>query len=118
MVAIFRKTWARWWGRTEDVLRAPVLTLLYQRDATMCEIPLLLEQPGAWHHMLDRVDDPVGLGPWWDHYLEATQAQRMQMVGSLLYKLRAILLRRRAGWGPSSPLGSCSCPHSSRRGSS
>ena len=94
-VTIFRKTWERWWGpRTEDVLRAAALTLLYQRDATICEIPLLLQQPGAWHHMLDRVDDPLGLGPWWDHYLEATQAQRMQMIGSLLYKLRAILLIR------------------------
>jgi len=94
-VTIFRKTWERWWGpRTEDVLRAAVLTLLYQRDATICEIPLLLQQPGAWHHVVGRVDDPVGLGPWWDEYLQATQAQRMQMTGSLLYKLRAVLLRR------------------------
>jgi hypothetical protein len=94
-VTIFRKTWERWWGpRTEDVLRAAVLTLLHQRDATICEIPLLLQQPGAWHHVLGRVDDPVGLGPWWDEYLQATQAQRTQMTGSLLYKLRAVLLRR------------------------
>jgi hypothetical protein len=94
-VTIFRKTWERWWGpRTEDVLRAAVLTLLHQRDATINEIPLLLQQPAAWRHVVSRVDDPVGLGPWWHEYLQASQAQRMQMTGPLLYKLRAVLLRR------------------------
>jgi hypothetical protein len=76
------------------VLRAAVLTLLHQSDATLCEIPLLLLQPDAWQHLLGRVDDPVGLGPWWEEYQRVSEAQRLQMVGPLLYKLRAVLLRR------------------------
>ena len=93
-VTIFRKTWERYWGpRMEDVLRAVVLTLLHQPDATICEIPLLLQQPDAWRHVIGRVNDPIGLGPWWQEYLQASQTQRMQMTGPLLYKLRAVLLR-------------------------
>jgi hypothetical protein len=94
-VTIFRKLWERWWGpRTEDVLRAAVLTLLHQREATICEVPLLLLRPQSWQHVLGRVDDPVGLGPWWREYLQVSEAQRLQMAGALLYKLRAVLLRR------------------------
>ena len=48
LVTIFHRTFARFWGpRTDDVLRAAILTLLHRPGATICEVPLLLLDPQA-----------------------------------------------------------------------
>jgi len=42
IVTIFKKTYERFWGpRTDDVLRAELLTLMRDPKATLCEVPLL-----------------------------------------------------------------------------
>src|SRR2546430_8468528 len=55
----------RFWGpRTDDILRAAVLTLLLRPGSTLCEVPLLLLQPGARRVLTAGIEDPVGLGPF------------------------------------------------------
>src|SRR2546430_13301146 len=85
----------RFWGpRTDDILRAAVLTLLLRPGSTLCEVPLLLLQPGARRVLTAGIEDPVGLGPFWDEYERLPDGQRLQMVGPVLNKLRSVLLRR------------------------
>ena len=95
LVTIFRKTYERFWGpRTDDILRAAVLTLLLRPGSSLCEVPLLLLQPQARRVITAGIDDPVGLGPFWDEYERMADGQRLQMVGPVLNKLRSVLLRR------------------------
>jgi TraM recognition site of TraD and TraG len=68
--------------------------LLRTRGTTLCEVPLLLLKPAARKHFLKGLRDPVGLGPFWKEYQATPEAQRLQLVGPLLNKLRSFLLRR------------------------
>ena len=95
IVTIFKKTYERFWGpRTDDTLRAAILTLLRKPDATLCEVPLLLLRPQARLALTEGLDDPVGLEPFWEEYERMPDSQRLQTIGPLLNKLRAFLLRR------------------------
>ncbi|MGI0130186.1 MAG: type IV secretory system conjugative DNA transfer family protein, partial [Thermoplasmata archaeon] len=95
VVTIFKKAYDRFWGpRTEDVMRAAVLTLLQQPGRTLCEVPLLLLYPDARAEMTKRLADPVGLEPFWEEYGRMGEGQRLQSVAPLLNKLRSVLLRR------------------------
>jgi len=95
VVAIFRKSYERFWGpRTDDILRGALLTLLRHQGATLCEVPLLLLRPRARAGYLAGLDDPAGLEPFWEEYERMAEGQRLQVVGPLLNKLRSFLLRR------------------------
>ena len=94
LIAIFRKTYQQFWGpRTEDVLRTSVLTLMRVPGLTICEVPSLLLDDDFRAAVTKDLDDPVGLRPFWDEYAQLSQSQRLQMVGPVLNKLRAYLLR-------------------------
>lgn len=94
LIAIFRKTYQQFWGpRTEDVLRTSVLTLMRVPGLTICEVPFLLLDDDFRAAVTKDLDDPVGLRPFWDEYAQLSQSQRLQMVGPVLNKLRAYLLR-------------------------
>jgi hypothetical protein len=95
VVTIFRKNYERFWGpRTDDVMRAAVLTLLHRPGLTLCEIPLLLLHPEGRTKLVGKLNDPVGLDAFWEEYDRMGETQRLQMVGPLLNKLRTFLLRR------------------------
>ena len=94
LVTIFRKTYERFWGpRTDDILRAAVLTLLRHPGSSLCEVPLLLLQPDARKVFTADLHDPVGLQPFWLEYERMTEGQRLQATGPVLNKLRSVLLR-------------------------
>ena len=94
LITIFRKTYQESWGpRTDDLLRGAVLTLLHQEDATICEVPLLLLKPDDYRDLIAGLADPIGLGPFWAEYRNRSEAERLQMIGPVLNKLRAVLLR-------------------------
>ncbi len=94
IVTIFRKTYERYWGpRTDDILRAAILTLLRDPNATLCEIPILLLDPVVRQKLTRNLRDPVGLKPFWDEYEALADGQRLQLIGPVLNKLRTFLLR-------------------------
>ncbi len=94
VVAIFRKSFERFWGpRTDDVLRAALLTLLRHPETTITEVPLLLLDKRVRSRLTKNLGDPVGLKPFWQEYDAQTDGQRLQMVGPVLNKLRTFLLR-------------------------
>jgi hypothetical protein len=87
--------WKSSWGpRTDDVLRSALLTLVAQPGMTLCEIPRLLGDAGLRRRLVGRLDDPVGLLPFWSWYEALSEAERAQVIGPVLNKLRAFFLRR------------------------
>ena len=96
LIGIFRRVYERFWGpRTDDILRAALLTLLETGPgATLADVPRLLTDAHWRQQLLDDLDDPVGLEPFWESYDALGEAVRAQMTGPVLNKLRAFLLRR------------------------
>ncbi|WP_433657957.1 type IV secretory system conjugative DNA transfer family protein [Nocardia sp. CA-128927] len=94
LVTIFRRIYAQYWGpRTDDVLRASLLTLCNQGGvATLADLPRLLIEPGFRARITKTVTDPVLQG-FWSSYEALSDAGRTQVIGPLLNKLRAFLLR-------------------------
>lgn len=93
LVGIFGRIFERHWGpRLEDVLRSTCLTLLQRGGATLSDVPRLLADPGAHSKFLTAGSDEELRG-FWKWYEALGDAQRAQVVGPLLYKLRAFLLR-------------------------
>lgn len=86
---------ANWGPRTDDILRAAVLTLAGVPGMTLVEIPLLLTDASFRRRLVGRVNDPIALGPFWAAYEAMGDGERAQAIGPVMNKLRALLLRRR-----------------------
>jgi hypothetical protein len=94
LVGIFRRVFERFWGpRTDDVFRAVLLTLTNTSTATLADVPRLLSDTDFQAELVEQIDDPVGLGPFWEWYQGLSEGVRAQTIGPLLNKLRAFLLR-------------------------
>jgi energy-coupling factor transporter ATP-binding protein EcfA2 len=95
IVGTFKRLFAGFWGpRTDDVLRSCLLTLAYHPNTTLVDVPLLLQDPDYRSRIVGVVDDPVGLEPFWEWYEGLSDKERSQVVGPVLNKLRALLLRK------------------------
>ncbi len=96
VVSVFHHLYSAFWGpRTDDILRAALLTLAAEPGMTLVEVPLLLTDEGFRRRMVAAVDDPVALEPFWAWYEAMSPAERAQAIGPVLNKLRTFLLRRR-----------------------
>jgi hypothetical protein len=93
LVGIFSRIFEKSWGpRLEDVLRSTCLTLLQHTGGTLSDVPRLLTFEGEYAKHLTE-SSPRELRDFWGWYEAQSTATRAQMVGPLLYKLRAFLLR-------------------------
>ena len=100
LVGIFRSIFAAFWGpRTDDVLRSACLTLLRHAAATgtstcLADVPRILSDEEFRAPRVAAVaDDTVGLGGFWTSYEGMSEANRAQVIGPVMNKLRAFLLR-------------------------
>jgi hypothetical protein len=95
LVGIFRRVFDRYWGpRTDDILRAALLTLTIAAPGrTLADVPRLLSDRDWQTELAGKVNDPV-LEPFWEWYGSLSDPLRAQVNGPLLNKLRAFLLRR------------------------
>ncbi len=105
VVGIFARIYAAWWGpRTEDVLRAAVLTLLHPANAArpdlahLGSVPRLLVEDAFRRRATtpltaDRAGGDRTLAGFWTWYEGLSEAGRAQVVGPVMNKLRAFLLR-------------------------
>jgi hypothetical protein len=99
LVGIFRSIFERFWGpRTDDVLRAACLTLVNHHARggpapTLADVPRLLSDEAFRRPYLAGIADPVGLGGFWSWYEAMSEASRSQVIGPVMNKLRAFLLR-------------------------
>jgi hypothetical protein len=96
VVGIFHSLYAAYWGpRTDDILRAALLTLVGVPGMTLAEVPLLLSDAVFRARLVGRVNDPIALGPFWGWFEGLSDGERAQAIGPVMNKLRAFLLRRR-----------------------
>jgi len=95
LVGIFRRIFEQYWGpRTDDTLRSACLTLLRREGATLAQVPQLLADADFRRDYVAAVaEDKVGLGGFWAWYEAMPPALQSQVVGPVLNKLRAFLLR-------------------------
>ncbi|MFC7305107.1 type IV secretory system conjugative DNA transfer family protein [Streptomyces monticola] len=98
ITGIFRRIFTAFWGpRTDDVMRAACLTLLHHaqvtnRLVTLADVPRLLGEPAYRLRMIPTIKDPVLKG-FWTWYEELSEPSRAAVVGPVMNKLRAFLLR-------------------------
>ncbi len=93
-VSIFSKIFQRHWGpRIDDVLRVACLTLMRKANATLTLVPPLLNDKQFRAAFTHDLDDPEGLKGFWEWYESTPAALRAQIIGPVLARLRAFLLR-------------------------
>jgi energy-coupling factor transporter ATP-binding protein EcfA2 len=98
-VGIMSRLFSAWWGpRTDDILRAAVLTLRDPANAhrsdllTLAAVPKLLTEENTRRRATAKLHDPVLRG-FWTWYEGLSPAAQAQAIGPVLNKLRAVLLR-------------------------
>jgi TraM recognition site of TraD and TraG len=74
-------------------MRVSCLTLLRHANVTLQHIPPLLTSAQFRSEMTVDLQDPEGLDGFWSWYDEMTPALRSQVIGPVLARLRAFLLR-------------------------
>ena len=85
---------AFWGPRSDDLLRASILTLMRDPAMTMVElVPLLTSEAFRRRFVAMVQDDPVGLAPFWAGYIAMRPQERAQTIAPVMNKLRQILLR-------------------------
>ncbi|MEV7523727.1 DUF87 domain-containing protein [Streptomyces sp. NPDC091371] len=98
ITGIFRRIFTAFWGpRTDDVMRAACLTLLKHRDrthqlVTLADVPRLLGESAYRLRIIPALTDPVLRG-FWAWYESMSEPSRAAVVGPVMNKLRAFLLR-------------------------
>ncbi len=95
LTTVFRRIFHQWWGpRTDDIMRASLLTLCAQPGtATLADLPRLLTEPAFRSRVTRTTADPVLRG-FWDSYEQLSDTGRAQLTGPLLNKLRAFCCGR------------------------
>jgi len=94
LVSIFSRIYATSWGpRTDDILRAGLLTLTAMPGTpTLVDLPKLLTVPAFRARACDQIDDDVLRG-FWSWYDDLSEASRAQVIAPLMNKVRGFLLR-------------------------
>jgi hypothetical protein len=91
----FHQLYAASWGpRTDDLLRAALLTLVGVPGMALTKVPLLLADTGFRRRLVGPVHDPI-LQQFWAAFENYSDAERASVIAPLSNKLRAVLLRRR-----------------------
>ena len=95
---IFARLFARFWGpRTEDIFRSALMTLLSGggpagEPPTLADVLMLLSDPSERSRY--HVSDPVAVGMFWEQWQALSEAARVNALGPLSNKLRALLGNR------------------------
>ncbi|HEY8985349.1 MAG TPA: DUF87 domain-containing protein, partial [Streptomyces sp.] len=94
LVSIFSRIYASSWGpRTEDILRAGLLTLRELPGVPLLtDLPKLLSVPAFRQRAVGQIHDEILKG-FWAWYDSLSPAARAQVVAPLMNKLRGLLLR-------------------------
>lgn len=94
LVSIFSRIYTASWGpRTDDILRAGLLTLTaLPGTPTLIDLPKLLTVQAFRQRARDQIDDEILRG-FWTWYDGLSEASRAQVIAPLMNKVRGFLLR-------------------------
>jgi energy-coupling factor transporter ATP-binding protein EcfA2 len=91
---VLKEIFADSWGiRTQDILTGALMMLAKTPNATLTMLPALLTDEGFRRKLTVRIDDKLGLEPFWAGYEALSGAQRDQVIAPVLNKLRQFLIR-------------------------
>lgn len=99
VLSVLRSLWAAYWGpRTDDVLRASLLTLTHTRALdgsafTLAEIPELLTNRPFRRFVTEQPTVPHTLLGFWAWFEKLSDAERAQTIGPVMNKLRSFTTR-------------------------
>jgi Type IV secretion-system coupling protein DNA-binding domain len=99
VLSVLRSLWAQFWGpRTDDVLRAALLTLTHTHGAegsafTLVEVPELLTNLPFRRFVTEQPTVPASLRQFWAWFENVSDAERVVIVGPVLNKLRQFTTR-------------------------
>lgn len=94
LIGIFSRIFGAYWGpRTDDVLRSACLTLMKRPPATLADVPRILSDAKFRAPFKERIGIASELKGFWDWYEAMSDAQQAQVIGPVMNKLRAFLLR-------------------------
>ena len=99
IVHVMHSIWADSWGpRTSDVLRNALLTLTHTTAVdgsafTLVDVAPLLENAAFRRSVTAQPGIPETVRPFWSAYESYSDAQRLQVIGPSLNKLRALSTR-------------------------
>ncbi len=94
LCGVFSQVFGKFWGpRADDTLRTSCLTLTRHAHANLSMIPSLLSNKKIRGRITAGLDDPDGLGSYWAWYESLPVSLQAQVIGPVLSRLRAFLLR-------------------------
>ncbi|MGH8877108.1 MAG: type IV secretory system conjugative DNA transfer family protein, partial [Stackebrandtia sp.] len=94
-VGICRRIWERHWGpRADDILRSTLLTLVAFHDANLEALVPMLSKKAFRAPVVADIDDPAGLGGFWDWYDNLAPGVQSQAIGPVLSRIRALMTNR------------------------
>lgn len=88
MHALYADSWGQ---RTSDILGNAALTLAHVPGSSLAALPHLLTNDGFRRRTVGRIDDPVGLEPFWKGFESWSSAERATAIAPSLNKLRPFL---------------------------
>ena len=80
-----------WGPRTSDILGNAALTLARVPEMSLAVLPHLLTNERFRRGVVGGIDDPIGLGPFWEGFENWSQAERSTATAPSLNKLRPFL---------------------------
>lgn len=94
ILSIFRKLYGAYFGpRSEDILHAGLLTLTSVANMSLCALPVLFTNSIFRKSIVNTLQDPLGLGSFWEWFETISTPQRNVALAPVMNKLRAFLLR-------------------------
>lgn len=94
ILAVFRGLFPSAFGpRTSDIMHASLLTLMASPGATLIQLPALLTDAHFRRAVTARINDPVGLGPFWAQWEAMSPGQQAEAIGPVMSRMRQFLLR-------------------------
>lgn len=94
ILAVFQELFSQNWGiRSADVLSGALLTLAQIRGANLLWLPQLLTDEDFRKEITAKVEDPIALQPFWNHFDSMRDSERRTEIAPVLNKLRQITYR-------------------------
>lgn len=94
ILAVFKQIYKDSWGvYSEDVLSAALLTLAQTPNSTLLQLPALLTNDRFRQNITSKLQDKVGLTPFWAQFEAMSKAERRQTLAPVMNKLRQFTLR-------------------------
>jgi energy-coupling factor transporter ATP-binding protein EcfA2 len=94
ILAVFKQIYNDSWGvYSQDVLSAALLTLAQTENATLLQLPALLNDEKFRHGITGKIKDKQGFQPFWEAFEAMSKGEQRKTIAPVMNKLRQFTLR-------------------------